>query len=289
MHRWQRHFWILILFLSLCLLSSCRANTPVEDSNLKPPDPAKVPAQNNDGSAIVSETMGHFRVQSYTATVNISKVYKSGRRYDDVLRMYSKLNSQDHLRVLITIKPKAERQGSGMLVEMKNNELVSASRLVPEAGKVVTANPKQRSTSVVIGGLSLQDFQLLHGVSPFAEMRIAGREEVNGKSCDVLDVVFADQSHYHTGQLLTTVDERLPVFVRVFNRQGALIKEIMFDKVQQIRQVWVVKQLTVVEKSFDYTSTFEFTNVNVNSPLEDSIFTAAFLQKGWQDSSERAH
>lgn len=277
----QSYLLVIILFSGLFWLSSCRANNSAEDKSLKAADPA------TDGSAIISETMGHFKAQTYSATVSISKVYKSGLRYDDVLHIHSKLDEQDHIRVLMSIKPQAERKGMGMLAEMRNKEIVSAHRFIPDTKRVVKVNPRQKFSNVVIGGLSLQDFQLVQGISPFTETRVAGREEVNGKLCDALEVVFSDQSQYHHGQLYTTVAERLPVLLRTYSKENTPIKEIVFDKLEQTGNGWIVKQLTAIEKSFGYTSTFNFEDIKIDTPIEDSIFTVEFLQKGWQENPDK--
>jgi len=281
MHYRQIYLPVIVLCSGLIWLSSCRPNNSAENKNAQ----AEVAVQ--DANAIVSETIGHFKTQTYSSTVNISKVYKSGLRYDDVLRIHSKLDGQDHVRVLMIVKPQAERKGSGVLAEIRNRELGSAHRLIPESKRVVAMSPKQNYANVVIGGLSLQDFQMVQGVSPFSEMRVVRREEVNAKLCDELEVVFSDQSQYQRGQLYTTVDGRLPVLLRAFNKEGVLIKEITFDKLEQVGNAWVVKQLTAVEKSFDYTSTFNFEDIQLNTPIDDSIFTVEFLQKGWQDAPDK--
>ena len=277
----QSYLLLIVLCLGLFCLSSCRPNNSAKDKSPQAEDTVK------DANAIVSEMMEHFRTQTYTSTVNISKLYKSGLRYDDVLHIYSKLDEQDHIRVLMSVKPQAERKGSGILAEIRNKELVSAYRFIPETKRVVAMNPKQNYSNVVIGGLSLQDFQMVQGLSPFAEMRVVRREEVKGKLCDELEVIFSDQSQYHHGQLFTTVAERLPVHLRAFNKDGALVKEIVFDKLEQEGNAWVVKQLTVIENSFDYTSTFNFENVQLNTRVEDSVFTVDFLQRGWQDTPDQ--
>jgi hypothetical protein len=270
------YLFILVLFSSWAFLS-CRANSWIGGASRHEADSAKV----NDGSAIVSETMGPFRTQTYSATVNITKIYKNGLRYDDVLRFYSKSDQRDHIRLLMLIKPQAERKGAGLLIEMQNNELLSGYRFIPESKTVVPVNSKKRFVDVVVGGLSLQDFQLMQGLTPFAEMRIHGREEIEGRLCDVIEVIPFDNSQYHHARLFTTVAERLPVVVRAFSQDGAVIKEIVFDKLEQVGQNWVVIQLTVIEKKFNYTSTFKFENVQVNPRIDDSVFTPDFLQKGY--------
>ena len=241
-----------------------------------------------DGAPIVSETVAHFRAQTYSATVNISKVYQNGRRYDDVVHVYSKLDQPDRVRVLISVKPQGERKGTGMLAEIKNNQMISGYRFVPESQSVVPVSGSQRFANVVIGGLSLQDFQLVQGVAPFSEMRLAGREEINGKQCDAIEVVFIDQSQYHHGKFFSTVSERLPVLMQAFDKDGALVKEIVFDELKQIGKTWVVNRLTVRDKSFKYESTFTFADVLLNARLEDFVFTPEFLQKGWQEMGEKS-
>jgi hypothetical protein len=268
---------ITALFVGLFWLSSCRSGDSTGGK--------EAGAASEDANSIVAKTMGHFRAQTYSATVNIAKVYKGGARFDDVLRLYSKFDGQDHARVLMSIKPQEGRSGAGMLAEVKNNEIVSASRLIPETKRVVQVNTKQQFANVVIGGLSIQDFQMLLGVSPFSEVRVTGREKMKGKMCDALEVVFSDQSQYHHGQLYTTVGERLPVLLRAYTKEGTLLKEIVFDRLEPAGDTSVIRQLTVIEWKFDYTSTFKFENVQVNAPVEDSVFTNDFLQKGWQEPS----
>ena len=276
----------VVLCAGLFAYSSCSAKTSVENTKQQTAT-ATAPGQGADGNAIVAETMGHFRVQTYSAIINIAKVQKNGRRFDDVIRFFSKVDQQNHLHLLLSIKPQAERKGSTVLVELLNNQLVSGHRLIPETKRIVPISPQQKFSNVVIGGLSLLDFQMMQGFSPFAETRIGRREDVNGKSCDVIEVVPLDRSQFDHGELFTTAAERSPVLVRAYNQKGELIKEIFFDKIDQATNTWVVRQLTVVDKKFDYTSTFNFDNVEVNPQLDDSIFTPEFVQKGWRETYEK--
>lgn len=270
------------------MFSSCSARSSGETTKQQA-GTVSAPSQGNDGSAIVAETMKHFRVQTYSAMINVAKVQKNGLRFDDVIRFYSKVDQQNHLHLLLSIKPQAKRKGSTVLVEMLNNQLVSGHRLIPDTGRIVPISPQQKFSNVVIGGLSLLDFQMMQGFSPFAETRIARREEVNGKLCDVIEVVPLDRSQSDHEELFTTVAERSPVLVRAYNQKGELIKEISFDKLDQATTTWVVRQLTVVDKRFDYTSTFNFENVQVNPQLDESIFTPEFVQKGWQEPDEKTN
>lgn len=285
MQRRQRCLLLLLLVASSSFFWSCRARNQTAKQS-EPATPAASPVK--DGGPIVSETIGHFRAQTYSATVNISKVYRNGLRYDDLLHIYSKLDQQDRIRVLISVKPQGERKGTGMLAEIQNNQMVSGYRFIPESKSVVPVSGSQRFSNVVLGGLSLQDFQLVQGVAPFSEMRLAGREEINGKQCDAIEVVFIDQSQYHHGKLFTTVGERLPVLMQAFDKDGALLKEIVFDELKQIGKTWVVNRLRVLDKSFKYESTFTFADVRLNSRLDDSVFTPEFLQKGWQEAGEKS-
>src|SRR5690348_13081580 len=125
MRRRQGYLFILVLFSS-CAFKSCRASSSLGGASPNEADSARA----NDGSAIVSQTMEPFRTQTYSATVNITKIYKNGLRYDDVLRFYSKSDQRDHIRLLMLIKPQLERKGSGLLIEMQNNELLSGYRFI---------------------------------------------------------------------------------------------------------------------------------------------------------------
>jgi hypothetical protein len=276
----HRHIYLSVIVLLSCLfcLTSCRRSDSAADKG-----GVNTGAEAKDANTIISETMGHFKAQTYVSTVNIAKVFKTNLRYDDVLRIYSKMDEPEGGRALLIVKPQGERKGTGILAEIRNKEIVSAYRLIPETKRVVEMDTKRNYSNVVIGGLSLQDFQLMRGISPFSEMRVVGQEDVNGKSCYKLDVVFSDQSQYQRGELFTTVAERLPVLLRAFGKEGAVLKVVSFDKLERAGDSWVVKQLTVTENEFDYTSIFNFEDVRLNLPIDDSIFTQEFLMKGWHD------
>lgn len=284
---YKSHLYLVAAVLCAAVLLSCSAKSSVETTKQQNAN-VSAPGQGADGSAIVAETMGHFRVQTSSSLINIAKVYKNGVRLNDVIRFYSKVDKQNHLHLLLNIKPQAKRKGSAVLVEMLNNQLLSGSRLIPETREIVPISPQQKFSNVVIGGLSLLDFQMMQGFTPFAETRIARRDEVNGKLCDVIEVTPLDRTQYDHGDLFTTVADRAPVLVRAYNEKRELIKEIYFDKLDQAAKTWVIRQLTVVDKKFDYTSTFNFENVQINSPLDDAIFTSEFLKKGWTEADEKA-
>lgn len=285
--QYLRLYLLSIVFCAgLFAFSSCSAKSSVENTKQQS-GTASAPGQDADGSAIVAETMGHFRTRTYSAIINIAKVHKNGRRFDDVIRFYSKMDQENHLHLLFNIKPQTGRKGSSVLVEMLNNQLVSGHRLIPETRSIVPISPERKFSQVVIGGLSLLDFQMMQGLAPFAETRIVRREEINGKLCDVIEIVPLDRSQSDHAELFTTVAERSPALVRSYNQKGELVKEIFFDKLDQATNTRVVRQLTVVDKTFGYTSTFTFENVEVNPRLEESVFTPEFLQKGWQEADEK--
>jgi hypothetical protein len=258
--------------LVTCFQPACHPTSPAEK---------KAAAPELDPNAVVSETLSHFKARTFTCTVQIAKVYENNLRYDDDLRLYIKLDG-DNGKTLMQVKPNGDRKGTAVLAEVKNKEITSAYRYIPEGNRVVEVNPRTNSLNVVIGGLSIQELQMFQGTSPFEQITVSGQEEIQGQLCYKLDATLIDRSQYERAELFTTVAERLPLLMRVFNKEGTLAKVISIDKLEQRPTTWVVKQITVEEKLFNYRSTFTFDKIQVDTEIPDQIFTIDYLKKGWQ-------
>jgi hypothetical protein len=261
-----------VLLMAACF-SGCRSSNSEHT-----PDAS----DGKDADTLISETLAHFNASTFKGNATIAKVLKSGRRFDDELKLYVKAEGQDR-RILMQVKPQKTHPGMGLLAEVKDKQIVSAYRYIPESNRVVELEVNDALSNVVIGGLSIQELQFLQGVSPFQELKVSGKQEINGELCYQIDAVLANQSQSHHAQLFTTVANRLPVLMRVFNKDGGLIKEISIDKLESTANTWVVRQLTIKDESFSYTSTFNFENIEINPPLPETIFTTDYLKRGWQD------
>jgi hypothetical protein len=264
---------VFALILSLAFQVSCRSQPTGNNS-----EPAK---DDKEAQDLMAETLAHFNAETFTCIAKISKVYKNNRRFDDDLIIYVKVKGPVR-HLLMQVRPRPGNAGTGFLAEQRDSEITSIYRYIPETDRVAEVNLKRGSADVVIGGLSIQEFQMFQGISPFEKLSVGGQEEIDGKMCYRIDATLADKSRYDHAQLFTSVDERLPVLMRMFNKKDQLVKEISVDKVEPLAKTWVVKQLTVRDETFNYTSTFSFENTQVDVPVADSIFTIAHLKKGPQ-------
>lgn len=238
-----------------------------------------------DAAALVAETMGKFNYRTYYAAVNTEKVYNPQRsERERLLLRYA--DGEPVGRMMLQVKPQGDRQGLGMLLEEQGGQISNAYRYLPGERRVVPASLRQRSNSVVISGLSLQDFLMLQGISAFRESALHGRETRDGKDCYVIDSAFADQSDYHRAKLYTTTGERLPVLIVIYDKGSKVIKEISFDQLERENDAYVLRRLTVRDALYGYTSTFTFDDVRINSPLPDGLFTQETLGRGWPEETK---
>ncbi|HYP26625.1 MAG TPA: outer membrane lipoprotein-sorting protein [Blastocatellia bacterium] len=263
---------IFALFLSFSFQMGC-SSTPQDNSGEQVKD-------DKQAQALMSETFAHFKAETLTCIAKIAKVYKNNRRFDDDLSISIKVKGPVR-HLLMQVKPRPGNAGTGFLAEQRDEKITSMYRYIPETNRVTEVNLRQGSADVVIGGLSIQEFQMFQGISPFEQLSIGDEQEIDGRMCYRIDAALIDKSRYNHAQLFTSVDERLPVLVRMFNKQDQLIREISVDKLEPMAQTWVVRQLTVRDETFNYTSTFSFEDIQVDAPVADSIFTVDHLKKGW--------
>lgn len=274
MHPRQKYLTVVVLVIAAFFQTGCRSEQTNENkADLSPGD-------GKDPQTLISETVNHFKANTLTSTAKITKVYKSNLTFNDELRFQMKVNGRD-MRAVIMVKPQTQHKGMGLLVNYQNERITSVYRYIPETQRVVEMSPDQSTSNVVLGGLSLQDFQIFQGISPFEEITIGAKEEINGQLCYRLDATLANKSEYTNAQFFTSVAERLPVLMRVFNKEGVMVKVISINKLEPRGNTWVVRQLAVSDEVFGYVSTFDFDNIQVDVPLADTIFTAENLKKGW--------
>jgi hypothetical protein len=240
-----------------------------------------------EAERLVSRAVSRFDFSTFSSQIAIKKVYSEKVKFDDEMRILTKTDN-NHKKFLIQIKPGDKHSGKGMLIEQEgSNKITSAYTFVPgkeEPVPIDSTKMKVGDSNLVIGGLSFLDIQILQGVRPFEQVRNEGVATINSKSCYQLAIKFAEGQNYDHAQFFISQEE-LPVLIKVFDRNGAAIKEISFEKFESISDRVFVKELIVRDQVFNYSSTLEFKHTRINGPMDEKVFTLDYLKKGWRGES----
>jgi hypothetical protein len=273
----MRNVCALVLLFIVLLQFSCTSVSKNSSSS------AKESSNDPEAEKLLAKAIDRFNFSTFSSRVAIRKVYSEKVKFEDEMRILTKTEN-NRKKFLIQIKPGEKHPGKGMLIEQdENNKVTSAYIYTPGKEEPVSIEPSRVNAgdaSVVIGGLSFLDIQILQGVRPFVRVRNEGVVNINSQDCQRLAIQFTEGQSYDRAQFFISPEE-LPILIKIFDRKGVAIKEISFEKFETISGKVFVKELVIKDQVYNYTSTLQFGNTRINDPIDEKVFTLDYLKKGW--------
>ena len=116
---------------------------------------------------------------------------------------------------------------------------------------------------------------------------VVGTETIDGSNCYVLEGIpkakkIADELGY--GKFRAHVDtERLFQHkTEMWDVNGNPLKTISWQDWIEVNGVWVVQKMVAVNTKTEHSTTFEFTEIDVESEIDDDMFTEQALKRGYR-------
>jgi hypothetical protein len=65
-----------------------------------------------------------------------------------------------------------------------------------------------------------------------------------------------------------------------YSDSGRLLRTIDSRDIEQVDGIWIARRVTATTEKSQHSSTFEFTEVDYTTPVEDDLFTERSLARG---------
>lgn len=105
---------------------------------------------------------------------------------------------------------------------------------------------------------------------------------VNGYDCYVVKSTPVDPDGSQYQYRISSVDKKtmVPVFVQMFDKKGKLVKELTVEKIQNINGYDIPMANYLKNVQTGHSTRMVITNIEVDKPVPDKVFTQNFLNTG---------
>ncbi len=111
--------------------------------------------------------------------------------------------------------------------------------------------------------------------------KLLGEETVNGHKCWKIESTSKDKRDIFSKKIIwLRQDILIPEKVDFYDRMGKLHRQMVFDKVAQNKEYWVIMKMTMTNVQTKHKTIIEFNNMELDVPMDESKFTVQTLEKG---------
>ncbi|MCD4812349.1 outer membrane lipoprotein-sorting protein [bacterium] len=106
-------------------------------------------------------------------------------------------------------------------------------------------------------------------------------EEREGNKCWVLQAVSKDKDYMYSKKISwINKDNLMPIYVEYYGRQGRLLKTLHILEIKQVDGFWTIMKMKMENKVRKHSTILEFSDVQYNQDLKDSLFRINTLERG---------
>jgi outer membrane lipoprotein-sorting protein len=113
------------------------------------------------------------------------------------------------------------------------------------------------------------------------EFSLRGEEAVDGQPCWVVEARPKDsRDHYGRRLIRVRQDSYVLAAVDYYDRQDRLLKTLRISGIGQIDGIWTAQKMEMTNLQDRRSTVIAMSDIQFNTPLEDSLFTVAALERG---------
>jgi outer membrane lipoprotein-sorting protein len=106
-------------------------------------------------------------------------------------------------------------------------------------------------------------------------------EAVEGAPCWVVEARPKDSKDpYGRRVIRVRKDSSVLAAVDYYDRQGRLLKTLRVSGIRQIDGIWTAQKMEMTNVQDKHSTVINISDIRFNTPLEDSLFTVANLERG---------
>ncbi|MDD2890305.1 MAG: outer membrane lipoprotein-sorting protein [bacterium] len=223
------------------------------------------------GEEVLTKIDRNFTSKNHISTITM--VIK-GRRDTRTLKSKSWVEGND--KAFTEYLAPAREEGTKML-KLKD-ELWTWS---PSADRIIKIAGHMLRQSMMGSDISYEDFMEDPELRNVYDSKVTGEEEMNGRSCYVLDLIAKqDNVAYHSRKIWVDKERYLPLKEERFAKSGKLLKSVEIRKVFETKGRWYPKEMVLK----DALSSGEGTQIIIDSidfdvTIPEHIFSKASLRR----------
>ena len=154
---------------------------------------------------------------------------------------------------------------------------------LPALRKIKRIAAGERSGSFMGSDFSYSDMSSSIGPVDESSHTFLREEELNGRSCWVIESVPGPGAQSRYGKYIIWVDKETSLTPRVDffgGKDGLVIKRLLSDDFTQTGGRWYAKRLSMETLATGHRTELELTQVRYNIPVNPALFTTTFLETG---------
>ncbi len=151
----------------------------------------------------------------------------------------------------------------------------------PSTDRTIQISGHMLRQSVMGSDLSYEDMMDDRKLQDIYDASVSGRENINGRSCFVLDLVAkVSDASYQMQRIWVDAERFVPLKQEMYAKGGELLKRVELSEVKQIEGRWFPTRMIYKDmlKQGDGTE-FKMTAIKFNQDIPDYIFTKAALKQ----------
>ena len=151
----------------------------------------------------------------------------------------------------------------------------------PSTDRTIQISGHMLRQSVMGSDLSYEDMMDDRKLQDIYDASVSGRENINGRSCYVLDLVAkVSDASYQMQRIWVDAERFVPLKQEMYAKGGELLKRVELSEVKQIEGRWFPTRMIYKDmlKQGDGTE-FKMTAIKFNQDIPDYIFTKAALKQ----------
>jgi outer membrane lipoprotein-sorting protein len=240
-----------------------------------------------DGDSIAQHINARDEGESVSRDLKMEMTDKRGKTRVRETRGYRKYYESEKRTIIIYRSPKNVK-GTGFLTFDYTDKQQDDDQwlYLPAMRKVRRISASDRGDYFLGTDFSYEDIKLETRVSIEDYTRkTIGEDVVDDHHCVLVEMLpvnetVAKELGYGKGEIC--VDDTIWIVrrSRILDIQGNPLKTIHSSEIKQVQGIWTVHRMLVENHKTEHQTVFTFSNVDYNTPVDDSVFSKAALKRG---------
>jgi outer membrane lipoprotein-sorting protein len=241
-----------------------------------------IQAQGPTADSIMQQVESRFQGNDFQSQVTLTTTNAQGEKQTLTVDLAAFLYDKDHTKykVLLKVLQPEDTKGLAFLAwERVYPQPNDQWLFLPGLGQVKKLDPENARNALFGSAFNFED---VTGRPAAADTHtLLPVDTVNGRNAWVIESIPKDPSTVEFGRRVVWVDQESLILLKeeLYDHQGAKLRTGQLLKEDKIDGIWTMLQAEVKNLQTGYDSTFEFSNVQHNVGLAESLFDPANLGK----------
>lgn len=225
--------------------------------------------------------------ESVTRTLSMQLIDRRGKIRERNTRGYRKYYDVDKHTILFYLSPKNVKDTAFLTYDYADSAREDDQWLyLPAMRKVRRISASDRGDYFLGTDLTYEDMKLETRVSERDyHYKTLGKSEVDGHECFLIEATPVDETTARElgySKVESCIDAEIWMArrSRFWDIRGNLLKTVHAEDIRQVQGIWTQHKLSVENHKTGHTTLLTFSEIDYQSPIEDSIFSKTALKRG---------